>query len=108
MIILKSSTLSKALRKLRTIKATIRSLLQWRAGAKGVQEKYEDRQTTTADALAQLLNEIRLDEERKKQQETLNLDNLTFFIFKQLESSGLSDSEQAGKDIRKILTNFPD
>lgn len=76
--------------------------------AKGVQEKYEDRQTTTADALAQLLNEIRLDEERKKQQEALNLDNLTFFIFKQLESSGLSDSEQAGKDIRKILTNFPD
>jgi len=52
MIILKSSTLFKSIEKnCGPIKATIPFLIAMADRAKGVQEKYEDRQTTTADAL---------------------------------------------------------
>ena len=36
--------------------------------AKAVQESFEDRQTTTAEALAELLKEIEKNEQRKKEQ----------------------------------------
>jgi len=76
--------------------------------AKIIQESYEDRQTATNQALEELLNEIRKNEERKKEQEKLKLDSLTYFLHKELETAGIEDSIEAGADIKNILEEFSD
>jgi len=76
--------------------------------ARVVQEKYEDRQTTTSEALDTLLKMIEQNEQRKKEQAELKLDGLTYFIYNYLKEGGLSDAEQAGKDIKEILKEYPD
>ena len=74
--------------------------------AKIIQESYEDRQTATNEALEELLNEIRKNEERKKEQEKLKLDSLTYFFHKELETAGIEDSIEAGADIKNILEEY--
>ena len=76
--------------------------------ARAVQENYEDRQTTTSEALDTLLKMIEQNEQRKKEQAELKLDGLTYFIYNYLKEGGLSDAEQAGKDIKEILKEYPD
>jgi len=76
--------------------------------ARAVQENYENRQTTTSEALDTLLKEIEQNERRKKEQAELKLDGLTYFIYNYLKEGGLSDAEQAGKDIKVILKEYPD
>lgn len=76
--------------------------------AKVVQENYEDRQTTTSEALDTLLKMIAQNEQRKKEQAELKLDGLTYFIYNYLRECGLSDADQAGKDIKEILKEYPD
>ncbi len=76
--------------------------------AKTVKEKYEDRQTTTSEALDTLLKMIEQNEQRKKEQAEFRLDGLTYFIYNYLRECGLSDADQAGKDIKEILKEYPD
>ena len=76
--------------------------------AKVVQENYEDRQTTTSEALDTLLKMIAQNEQRKKEQAELKLDGLTYFIYNYLRECGLSDADQAGKNIKEILKEYPD
>ena len=61
--------------------------------AKAVQESFEDRQTSTEDALAALLKEIEKNEQRKKEQSAKGLDGLTYFVLCKLtdedEATGL-------------------
>ena len=51
---------------------------------------------------------IEQNEHRKKEQAELKLDGLTYFIYNYLKEGGLSDAEQAGKDIKEILKEYPD
>lgn len=76
--------------------------------AKLIQENFEDRQTTTHEALEELLNEIKKNEDRKKEQEKLKLDSLAFFLHKEFEAAGLKDSIKAGTDIKNILEEYSD
>ena len=71
--------------------------------AKVVQESYEDRQTSTADALAELFKEIEKNEQRKREQAEKGFDGLTFFVYRTLQDAGLADAEEpAGKSRRRL------
>lgn len=76
--------------------------------AKQIQENYERRQSATNEALKELLNEIKKNEERKKEQEKLKLDSLTFYLHKELESAGVKNSIETGKEIKNILEEYAD
>ena len=75
--------------------------------AKAVQESFEDRQTTTAEALAELLKEIEKNEQRKKEQAAKGLDGLTYFVLCKLTDDGIPNPEprsrqsQGGRGIRQ-------
>jgi len=75
--------------------------------AKAVQESFEDRQTTTADALAELLKEIDLNERRKQEQAAKGLDGLTYFVLCQLQDEGASNPEPVTKKVREAFADFP-
>lgn len=75
--------------------------------AKEVLERYEDRQITTADALAELLKQIEKDEERKKEQARRGFDGLTFFIYRTLLDAGVSGAEEVSSQIKKAFEDHP-
>ena len=60
--------------------------------AKAVQESFEDRQLSTADALAELLRDIERNEQRKKEQAAKGLDNLTYFVLSRLSEAGIPNA----------------
>lgn len=76
--------------------------------AKIIQENYENRQTTTSEALEELLREIEKNRLRKKEQSELKMDGLTYFLYSLLKEYGLSDAQTAGEEIKDILKEFPD
>jgi type I restriction enzyme, R subunit len=75
--------------------------------AKAVQESFEDRQSTTADALADLLGAIEKDEQRKKEQMEKGLDGLTYFVLCKLTDDGIADAEAVSKKVRAAFAEFP-
>ena len=68
--------------------------------AKAVQESFEDRQTSTEEALAELLKQIERDEERKKTQAAKGLDGLTYFVLCKLTDEGVANAETVSKKVR--------
>lgn len=75
--------------------------------AKAVQESFEDRQTETADALAELLGEIDKNEERKEEQAARGLDSLTYFVLRKLTDDGIKNPEEVSKQVTEALTSLP-
>jgi len=75
--------------------------------AKVVQESFEDRQTSTADALAELLKEIDKNEQRKREQAAKGLDGLTYFVLCKLTDEGVPNPEPASKKVRDAFMKFP-
>jgi len=75
--------------------------------AKAVLESYEDRQTSTADAIAQLIKEIEANEGRKQEQAKKGLDGLTYFIYTTLKDSGIANPEIVSKKISAALVEHP-
>ena len=75
--------------------------------AKAVQESFEDRQTTTADALASLFKEIEKNEQRKKEQAEKGLDGLTYFVLCKLTDEGIANPEPTSKKVRAAFGKFP-
>jgi type I restriction enzyme R subunit len=75
--------------------------------AKAVRENYEDRQTTTADALADLLKEIERNENRQKEQQAKGLDSLSYFVLTKLTEEKVSNADAVTKDIREAFAQFP-
>jgi type I restriction enzyme R subunit len=75
--------------------------------AKVVQESFEDRQTSTADALAELLKEIEKNEQRKKEQAAKGLDGLTYFVLCKLTDDGIPNAEQASRKVREAFAKYP-
>jgi type I restriction enzyme R subunit len=74
--------------------------------AKAVQESFEDRQATTAEALADLLKEIEKDERRKKEQSAKGLDALTYFVLCKLTDDGISNPNAASKKVAAAFAKF--
>jgi type I restriction enzyme R subunit len=75
--------------------------------AKGVLELFEDRQTSTAEALADLLKEIEKDELRKKEQVAKGLDGLTYFVLCKLTDDGIQNPDTASKKVAAAFAKFP-
>lgn len=75
--------------------------------AKAVQESFEDRQTTTADALDELLKEIATNEQRKKEQMARGLDALTYFVLCKLTDYGIPNPAAVSKKVAKALADHP-
>jgi type I restriction enzyme R subunit len=75
--------------------------------AKAVQENFEDRQTTTEEALTDLLSQLEQEEERKKKQAEKGLDGLTYFVQLRLIEIGVADAEGVSKVIREAFVALP-
>ena len=75
--------------------------------AKAVRDSYEDRQTTTADALADLLKDIERNEKRQKEQQAKGLDSLSYFVLTKLTEEKVSNADAVAKSIREAFAQFP-
>lgn len=74
--------------------------------ARAVQESFEDRQTSTEEALAELLAAIEKDQERKQEQARLGLDSLTYFVLCHLRDAGIPNAEEVSKKIGEAFVKF--
>jgi type I restriction enzyme R subunit len=75
--------------------------------ARTVQENFEDRHTSTKDALAELLRDIEKDERRKKEQAARGIDSLTYFMLCKLIDDGIANAERASMKAGEAFSNFP-
>lgn len=75
--------------------------------AKEVRENFEDRQTSTSDALAELLREIEKNEQRKREQAARGLDGLTYFVLCKLTEESIPNAEQVSKKVGEAFVMFP-
>jgi type I restriction enzyme, R subunit len=74
---------------------------------KAVQEKFEDRQTATADVLAELLKLVENNERRKKDQAEKGFDGLTYFVYRTMLDAGVDSPEEVSKKIKTAFTEHP-
>ncbi|MCF8383959.1 MAG: HsdR family type I site-specific deoxyribonuclease [Chlorobium sp.] len=75
--------------------------------AQAVKESFESRQTTTAEALEKLMQEIETDEARKKEQAERGFDGLTFFVYRTLLDEKIEHAEEVSRQIREAFVEFP-
>ncbi len=75
--------------------------------AKAVQESFESRQTSTADALADLMKEVELNEQRKQEQAAKGFDGLTYFVYRTLLDAQVNDAEAVSRKIKEAFVAFP-
>lgn len=77
--------------------------------AEVVQSRYEDRQISTQEALAELIKELEQEEKRKKEQAERGFDGLSFFVFRTLLDSKIAETEaeQATRKIKDAFVEFP-
>ncbi len=76
--------------------------------ARAVQESFEDRQTATAEALAELLTEIERNEQRKKEQAAKGLDAMTYFVLCKLTDDGIPNPEIASQQGSRGVRQTPE
>ncbi|MCL2022120.1 MAG: type I restriction endonuclease subunit R, partial [Betaproteobacteria bacterium] len=75
--------------------------------ARSVQENYEDRQTSTEEAMTELIKEIENNERRKQEQAARGLDSLTFFTLCKLTDDGIANAERASNKAGEAFAKFP-
>ena len=75
--------------------------------AKAVQERFESRQVSTQEALQELLDAIKKDEQRKKEQAAKGFDGLTYFVYRTLEDAGVPDAENTSARIKDAFAAHP-
>lgn len=75
--------------------------------ARAVQESFEQRQTSTAEALAELLREVESNETRKKEQAEKSFDGLTYFVYRSLLDAKIQNAEAVSRKIRQAFAEFP-
>lgn len=75
--------------------------------ARAVQESFEERQTTTAEALEALLDEVSRNEERKKEQAEKGFDGLTFFVYRTLLDAKIANAEAVSRKIKEAFVANP-
>jgi type I restriction enzyme R subunit len=75
--------------------------------ARAVQESFEQRQTSTADALAELLSEVDKNELRKKEQAEKSFDGLTYFVYRSLLDARIENAEAVSRKIRQAFADYP-
>lgn len=75
--------------------------------AKAVQESYEDRQTSTEEALKELFSEIEKNEKRKAEQAEKGFDSLTFFVYKTLTDAKVEKAEDVSAAVKEAFGKYP-
>jgi type I restriction enzyme R subunit len=75
--------------------------------AKEVQERYEDRQASTQEALDELVAEIERNEERKTAQAEKGYDSLCYFVFTLLQEASAKSAEGMSAKIAKAFVEHP-
>jgi type I restriction enzyme R subunit len=75
--------------------------------ARLVQEKFEQRQSSTSEALEQLLSELEQNEARKKQQAERGFDSLTFFVYQLLLDANVPNPQAVSARIRSAFLDHP-
>jgi type I restriction enzyme R subunit len=75
--------------------------------ARAVQEGFEDRQISTAEALDSLIGAIEHNRLRKQQQTAKGLDNLTFFVLCKLNDDGISNSDAVSRKVVAAFAAYP-
>ncbi len=75
--------------------------------ARVVQEKFEDRQMESAEAVEELLQEFEKDKARKKEQEEKGFDGRTYFFYRTLCAAGIKNAEAVSREIRQALVDVP-
>ena len=75
--------------------------------ARAVQESFEQRQTSTAEALAELLREVEGNETRKKEQAEKSFNGLTYFVYRSLLDAKIENAEVVSRKIRHAFTELP-
>ena len=76
--------------------------------ALAVQQGFEDRQTSTEEALAALLREVGANETRKTEQAAMGFDGLTYFVYRTLLDGQISNAEEVSRKIKAAFVEFPD
>jgi type I restriction enzyme R subunit len=82
-------------------------LVEMAARARVVQESYENQQTSTRDALNDLLAAIEKNEERKRQQAEKGFDSVTFYVYETLTDAGVTAAERVSKKIKEAFLDHP-
>jgi type I restriction enzyme R subunit len=75
--------------------------------AKAIQESYEDRQTSTQEAIDDLFAEIKRNEQRRREQAEKGYDSLRFFVFKTMQEEGVTNAETVSAKIAKAFVDHP-
>jgi type I restriction enzyme R subunit len=75
--------------------------------AQAVQESFEERQTSTADALEKLLKEVEANETRKREQAEKGFDGLTYFVYRTLLDAQIDNPEEVSRRIKQAFVEFP-
>ena len=75
--------------------------------AQAVQESFEQRQTSTAEALEELLKEVEKNEVRKKEQAEKSFDGLTYFVYRSLLDAKIANAEAGSRKIRQAFADHP-
>jgi len=99
--------LIKSIEKLATENSDDPYLIAMAERARAVQENFENRQTSTAEALAELLREVEGNETRKKEQAEKSFDGLTYFVYRSLLDAKIQNAEAVSRKIRHAFTEFP-
>ncbi len=75
--------------------------------AEAVEERYEERQISTKEALEEIKKLFEEDIQRKKEQAQKGFDGLTFFIYRTLLDKKVNNPEEATNQIREEFGNHP-
>ena len=75
--------------------------------AKAVRESFENRQTSTVEALEDLLKEVGENEARKQEQAQKSFDGLTYYVYQSLLDAGVTNAEEVSRNIRRAFSDFP-
>jgi type I restriction enzyme R subunit len=75
--------------------------------AKQVQENYEDRQTSTQEAMDELFAEIKRNEQRKREQAEKGYDSLRYFVFTALAETGVDEAEEVSAKVARAFVEHP-
>ena len=75
--------------------------------ARAVKESYEERQSSTQEALDELIAEIRENDKRKQEQVKKGFDSLTFFVYGSLIEGGVDHAEAVSVQVAAAFTECP-
>jgi type I restriction enzyme R subunit len=75
--------------------------------ARAVQESFEDRQTSTGEALEKLIGDLERDAERRKEQAAKGLDGLAYFVLCKMQEEGVPNPETVTNRVREAFAELP-